>query len=71
MAVVEEKRQASIGSDRRRHWCRGRPRAPRRKPQLGAVAFRRLDREQRARIWFYARAMEKRTNPSFRIRPRI
>lgn len=61
MGAVEEKRQASTGSDRRRHWWMGRPRAPRRRSQFGLVAFRRLDREQRARIWFHAQAMEKRT----------
>ena len=59
--AAEEKRQASTGSDRRRRWWVGRPRAPRRKSQLGVVAFRRLDREQRTRLWFHAQAMEQRT----------
>lgn len=59
--AAEQKLQVSTGSDRRRHWWIGRPRAPRRKSQLGVVAFCRLDREQRARLWFHAQALEKRT----------
>lgn len=62
--TAEEKPARTTGPQRRRHWWTGRPRASRRKSQLGTVAFRRLDREQRARLWFHAQAIEKRTkNP--------
>jgi DNA-binding transcriptional ArsR family regulator len=53
--------QPTTSSERRKHWWTSRPRSTRRKSQLGAVVFRRLDREQRARLWFHARALEKRT----------
>jgi hypothetical protein len=54
-------RPPTTGSERRKHWWTSRPRAPRRKSQLGAVVFRRLDREQRLQLWFSAQALESRT----------